>query len=454
MKLDIKPVEGTQEVEVQVSFRLPRGGAGHEAMSFEQIEEALAAKLNQIGSGTTEHLLGDYDSEGDALTTQQGVKWTSKGRGKRLVETPYGAVPVLCHVYQTSAGGRVRVPLEERARLIGSATPRMARMTAAKLAQMGCGAVERDWESNHLRPLSKSFVQDMGLGVAALATSREGEVDEWKPLSEPGEVALIAVGVDGAHINTRQPGWRQSMAGTIALYDARGGRLETLYAGSGPGEVPGEGKQTFFARMDLLLERLRGCYPGARVVGLSDGASDLQGYLAKRCDEHLLDFHHAAEYLTAASAAFSAEGGAESPQAQAWARQQRATLRDEPGGALQVLASLRRRLRSSPSAKNRKQSLPKLTQAQRDALQSAATYYTNHIGSMDYAGWQKKGQPIGSGVTEAACKTLIKQRMCQSGMRWSIAASDALISLRALYLTPSRWSHFWKQHSQPLPDSL
>jgi len=57
-------------------------------------------------------------------------------------------------------------------------------------------------------------------------------------------------------------------------------------------------------------------------------------------------------------------------------------------------------------------------------------------------------------VTEAACKTLIKQRMCQSGMRWSIAASDALISLRALYLTPSRWDHFWDQHSASSPSSL
>ena len=119
-----------------------------------------------------------------------------------------------------------------------------------------------------------------------------------------------------------------------------------------------------------------------------------------------------------------------------------------------MLARLRRRLRSITPRK-KKQPLPaKLTKAQRDALQSAETYYTNHLGSMDYAGWQQKGQPIGSGVTEAACKTLIKQRMCQSGMRWSIAASDALISLRALYLTPSRWHHFWKQHAQPSPDSL
>jgi len=73
---------------------------------------------------------------------------------------------------------------------------------------------------------------------------------------------------------------------------------------------------------------------------------------------------------------------------------------------------------------------------------------------MDYAAWQGQKLPIGSGVTEAACKTLIKQRMCQSGMRWSISASDALISLRALYLTASRWDHFWTQHNHPTSDGL
>jgi hypothetical protein len=56
--------------------------------------------------------------------------------------------------------------------------------------------------------------------------------------------------------------------------------------------------------MDLLLARLRSAYPKAHMVGLSDGAEDLQSYLARRCDEHLLDFHYAVEYLSAASAAF------------------------------------------------------------------------------------------------------------------------------------------------------
>jgi len=453
MELNIKPLENSHEIEVRVTFRLPRGGAANKDKSFEQIEEDLARQLNQIGSGTTEHLLRDYDSEGQALQCGQGKNWTSKGRLKRVVETPYGAVDVLCHVYQTSAGGAVRVPLAERARLLGSTTPRMAKMTAAKLAEMSCAAVARDLEHNHLRPLSKSFAQDLGTSVAALVTTRQGQLEDWQPRSTQEEVALIAVGVDGAHLNTRQSGWRQSMAGTLALYDSKGERLETLYAGGGPGDTPPQGKAAFFTRMDLLIERLRQTYPKARVVGLSDGASDLQSYLGRRCDEHLLDFHHAAEYLSAASAAFSEEGSAESPAAQAWAQRQRATLRDEPGGALQVLASLRRRLGATTPEKGGAE-LPKLTKAQREAVESAETYYANHISSMDYAGWQKKRQPIGSGVTEAACKTLIKQRMCQSGMRWSIAASDALISLRALYLNPSRWDHFWQKHSAPSPSSL
>lgn len=453
MELNIKPLPNSHEVEVQVTFRLPRAGADPSAMSFEQIEEALAKQLNAIGSGATEHLLGDYDSQGNALQCQQGEKWTSKGRVKRVIETPFGARPILCHVYQTSAGGAVRVPLEERARLVGSATPRMAKMMAAKLAEMSCAAVARDLEHNHLRPLSKSFAQDLGVQVAALVTTRQGELSDWQPQSQAAEVTLIAVGVDGAHLNTRQPGWRQSMAGTFALYDAQGERLETLYAGGGPGETPAQGKTIFFTRMDQLLERLRSMYPKARVIGLSDGASDLQSYLGKRCEEHLLDFHHAAEYLSAASAAFSAEGTAESASAKAWAQRQRAILRDEPAGAMQVLASLRRRLGGAARLKDEEE-LPVLNKAQREALQSAETYYVNHLGSMDYAGWQKRGQPIGSGVTEAACKTLIKQRLCQSGMRWSIAASDAIISLRALYLTPSRWDHFWQQHSRPSPSSL
>ncbi len=454
MELTIKPLSDSNEIEVRVTFRLPRGGTPDSTASFLQIEENLAQQLNQIGSDTTKHLLGDYDSKGEALLCSQGQNWTTKGRSKRVIETAFGAVSIFCHVYQTSAGGVTRVPLAERAKLVGSATPRMARMVAAKLAQMNCGAVARDMEESHLRPMSASFAQDLGQAVAALATVRS-DLPEWQPLSKCSEVVTVSVGLDGAHLNTRRDGWRQGMAGTIALYDAQGERLETLYVGGGPGETPPTGKAAFLSRLDELTLRVRECYPQAQVVGLSDGAVDLQKYLASHTDDYLLDFHHAAEHVSRAALAFAPDGRADAPEALAWAAEQRRVLRDVSGGAWQVLALLRERLRpNGKGAKSRSEGKAgskraALTKAARTAVQSVETYFSNHISNMDYAGWQARLLPIGSGVTEAACKTLIKQRLCQSGMRWSIAASDALITLRALYLTPSLWDHFWTQTNKP-----
>lgn len=121
------------------------------------------------------------------------------------------------------------MPLEERARLIGSATPRFARMIASKLAKMNCAAVVRDMENNHQRPLSKSYAQDLGSTVTALATVRTVEVD-WKPFSQPKVVATVVVGVDGANIHVRGEGWRQSLAGTIALYDREGALKPCMWA--------------------------------------------------------------------------------------------------------------------------------------------------------------------------------------------------------------------------------
>jgi len=49
-------------------------------------------------------------------------------------------------------------------------------------------------------------------------------------------------------------------------------------------------------------------------------------------------------------------------------------------------------------------------------LQASITYFRNHLSQMEYTQFRQKNYPIGSGVTEAACKTLIKQRLCCSGM--------------------------------------
>jgi hypothetical protein len=58
---------------------------------------------------------------------------------------------------------------------------------------------------------------------------------------------------------------------------------------------------------------------------------------------------------------------------------------------------------------------------------------------MDYPGFTAEGLPIGSGVTEAAYKSLVKQRLCASGMRWKNKGAGIVLSLRALTPTAGRW---------------
>jgi len=51
-------------------------------------------------------------------------------------------------------------------------------------------------------------------------------------------------------------------------------------------------------------------------------------------------------------------------------------------------------------------------------LKASITYFQNQKHRMDYHFYREHNFPIGSGATEAACKTLVKQRLCQSGMKW------------------------------------
>jgi hypothetical protein len=51
-------------------------------------------------------------------------------------------------------------------------------------------------------------------------------------------------------------------------------------------------------------------------------------------------------------------------------------------------------------------------------------------------------EPIGSGVTEAACPVLVKPRRCGSGLKWQESGSAAVLSLRGLKHPTGRWDQF------------
>ncbi|NJR52848.1 MAG: hypothetical protein HC780_28065 [Leptolyngbyaceae cyanobacterium CSU_1_3] len=112
-----------------------------------------------------------------------------------------------------------------------------------------------------------------------------------------------------------------------------------------------------------------------------------------------------------------------------------------PYGAKGCLFCLMYRMEVAPQSSEHSKTI-------QDNLAAAVTYFQNHHHQMNYALYRSRNYPIGSGVTEAACKTVIKQRLCGSGMRWKEKGATAILSLRALVLTSTRWNQFWNKLNQ------
>ena len=221
-------------------------------------------------------------------------------------------------------------------------------------------------------------------------------------------------------------GWRQAMVGTISLFAVEGERLHTLYVAA----TPEYGKQTFLARLEQELQRVKAAYPRATYIGLAAGAEDNWRFLHPRTAVQLIDFYHASGYLQAAAVAAFPKGP-DKLQRQAWLQDRCHRLKHTPGAAQALLEEMK----ALPTAA--------LNASQREPLARAITYFSLHHHQMAYAAAGAQHWPIGSGVTEAACKTLVKQRLCRSGMRWKEKGAAVVLSLRALMLTPDRWRQFW-----------
>jgi hypothetical protein len=77
----------------------------------------------------------------------------------------------------------------------------------------------------------------------------------------------------------------------------------------------------------------------------------------------------------------------------------------------------------------------------RQLLNAELTYFTNQRERLDYADYQVRGLPIGSGMVEAACQTLATQRLKRSGMSWR-DGKQAMLTIRSLQQS-NRWAAAW-----------
>jgi hypothetical protein len=75
-----------------------------------------------------------------------------------------------------------------------------------------------------------------------------------------------------------------------------------------------------------------------------------------------------------------------------------------------------------------------LSKTKRRTIQKAITYFTNHRHKMDYKTFIDKGYPVSSALVESNCGHLVKDRMEQSGMRWSSKGAQNMLDMRAVKL--------------------
>jgi hypothetical protein len=167
------------------------------------------------------------------------------------------------------------------------------------------------------------------------------------------------------------------------------------------------------------------------LVVVTDGERALQQKISRTMKGAtlILDLIHALEKVWKAAYVFHEEG---SLDAQLFVKTR--TLAILNGKVGQVVKGFR-----SMVTKN------KLSGNKRDVLAGVSNYLYRNRSRMKYHIYLQQGLPIASGSVEGACKNLIKDRMERSGMRWTQRSAEAMVKMRAAYLSGD-FDEYWIFH--------
>ena len=244
---------------------------------------------------------------------------------------------------------------------------------------------------------------------------------------------VLAVGRDG--ITLRQYAnslFEVATAATISVYDRAGKPLGTVYL-AWPPEL---GQATMDQMLtDILLELFEEWTgPLPRLAYVSDCGSNESGYFEGilRKMRHprttdvlhwirVVDYYHVSERIWAMATALF---GKDTQHAWGWARRMLKALkkRNGPSRVLHSAASQRKKIK-------------RMSQTRQDDFDKAINYLRPRTKFMRYHECSSNHIPIGSGVTEAACKTIYTQRLKLSGMRWSFEGAKSVVTLRTILLS-------------------
>jgi hypothetical protein len=167
-----------------------------------------------------------------------------------------------------------------------------------------------------------------------------------------------------------------------------------------------------------------------QVVVLGDGAPWIWKLVCEQFPGavQIVDLYHAQEHVwQVAHAVF----GHSSPQATSWAE---LACRLLVHGQVEELVMAIAALPKIPPEPNESRSIP----------EKAVDYFTTNAERMRYPAFRAQGMHVGSGIVEAACKTVVSTRAKRTGMRWTPEGLDAVLALRTSVLNET-YDEFWEE---------
>jgi hypothetical protein len=370
--------------------------------------------------------------------SMDGVRHRKAFRAEQTYVGQAGSMKVERNVYQPVGGGPSVCPLELRSGIVeGVWTPRAARIMATMVAEVPpSDAASIIAEFGGMTPSSSSLDRLPKL----LSEQWEEHRLQWEDILRsqahvPSGATVIAVSLDGVHVPLKKEevahdpknknGYREASCGTVTYLDEDGKRISTVRFA----RMPESKKRTLKAQLEAEFNWAMEQRPDLTVVKIADGAPDNWEFLQELGDRsgfEILDFYHAAAHLKQAA---DAVYGADTQKARAFFQSWRTTLKEDPQGAAKIIRAVRYR-RDNACGTARK------------TLTAALKYFRSMRNGMEYHAYKQACLPIGSGVVEAACKTLVSERLKQSGMRWTIRGGQAILTLRSL-LQSARWDNAW-----------
>jgi hypothetical protein len=274
---------------------------------------------------------------------------------------------------------------------------------------------------------ARRVTEAAGAALVAAETAAVEQLEQQWPDPPVVPPTRQQVSVDGAMVPLVHGEWAEVKTLAVGRVERRGDALHTtdLSYFSRLADVD------TFTRLAWGELHRRGLSCAPDVCALVDGADWCQTFLDRRCPQavRILDFPHAAEYVSAAGQAMFGAGTAAASE---WLGPHLHQLKhDGPAGVLAALVAL-------PVAES-------LTpEVAADKRAAAVGYLSARWAQIQYPQFQAAGYPIGSGAVESANKLVVEARLKGSGMHWARPNVNPMVALRALACS-DRWAAGWTQ---------